>query len=98
MTDLLNYNVFGSAKVSDNKISVTLVAYPVDRKPVSHTVTKDFADDFSGETILAIRLSKKSGYDIVVKEMGETMIVGHPDVDAVINEALSVIRFMTGNK
>jgi hypothetical protein len=91
MKDLQKFDSWGMVSVQDEQITVIVSAVTQDGRPINRTVRKESEHPlgFVGSALVAAELS---GHRQAVHEMGQTAIMGHPDVEKVYQSALEWLR------
>jgi hypothetical protein len=91
MTELQKFDVWGLVSVEDEKITVIVSSLTKEGKPLNRTIqkTSNHTLNFRGSAIISAELN---GHFQGVHEIGETAVMGHPDVEAVFQNALEWLR------
>jgi hypothetical protein len=91
ISKLQSFNSWGMVTVTNEQITVIMSALTPDGKPITRTVRKDSEHPlgFTGSALVAVDLAGKAQG---VHEVGETAIMGHPDVEKVFQSTLEWLR------
>lgn len=90
--NLKTHNAFGMISVDANLITCILSAVRAnDDKPLHRTIKAESSHELpTGSALISISITE-TGHIVTAHELGEIAIVGHPDIDHVLDQAVEWI-------